>query len=282
MASEFEITEGTLPGGLPYFRLGSGPRLIVLRGFTTTHDNPKGMQRTFEVKIVAPLARHFDVYAVNRAPGLAPGATMAEIATQHAEAFREAFGEPVDLLGMSSGGSIALQVAADHPDVVRRLVLVGAASRIGAEAAAAQMRYIDAVAAGRRGAQHLAAMKVSSRIGAKILAPIMWLMDPLARPKDPSDMVAFARAEDAFDVTNRLTDIIAPTLVIAGERDNVYGIDLLKGTATGVRDGRLILYEGAGHASSLTDKRLGDDVAAFLLAPDVATGAASAQGPASV
>jgi pimeloyl-ACP methyl ester carboxylesterase len=265
MASEFEITEGTLPGGLPYFRLGSGPRLVVLRGFTTTHTNPVGMQRTFEVKMLAPLARRFDVYAVNRAPGLAPGTTMADIATSHAEAFRAAFGTPVDVLGMSSGGSIALQVAADHPDAVRRLVLVGAASRLGTMAAAAQMRYIDAVAAGRRGAHHLAPMKVSSRAGAKLLAPIMWLMDPLARPRDPSDMIAFARAEDRFDVTARLADITVPALVIAGERDNVYGLDLLKATADGVRDGRLIVYSGASHASTMTDKRLGDDVASFLL-----------------
>jgi pimeloyl-ACP methyl ester carboxylesterase len=280
MASQFETTEGTLPGGLPYFRLGSGPRLVVLRGFTTTHDNPKGLQRRFEIKLLTPLARHFDVYAVNRAPGLAPDTTMADIATQHAEAFRLAFDEPVDLLGMSSGGSIALQIAADHPDVVRRLVLVGAASRIGTEAAAAQMRYIDAVAEGRRGAHHLAPMKVSSRIGAMVLAPLMWLLDPLARPKDPSDMVAFARAEDAFDVTSRLADITAPTLVIGGERDNVYGLDLLRATATGVRDGRLITYTGASHASTMTDKRLGDDVAGFLL-PGVAIAAAPSDEAAS-
>jgi pimeloyl-ACP methyl ester carboxylesterase len=267
MASEFTVTEGTLPGGFPYFRFGAGPRLIVLRGFTTTHDNPKGMQRSFEVKMLAPLARKFDVYAVNRAPGLPPGTTMADIATAHANAFREAFGEPVDLLGISSGGSIALQVAADHPDAVRRLVLVGAAARIGTEAAQAQMRYIDAVAEGRRGAQHLAPMKVSSKVGARILAPIMWLLDPLARPKDPSDMVAFARAEDAFDVTDRLDDITAPTLVVAGSKDNVYGIDLLRGTADGVRDGRIVVYDGASHASTMTDKRLADDVADFLAAP---------------
>jgi pimeloyl-ACP methyl ester carboxylesterase len=264
MASTFEITEGTLPGGIPYFRLGAGPRLIVLRGFTTTHDNPKGLQRTFEVKMLAPLARHFDVYALNRAPGLQPGTTMEEIAAQHAAAFAEAFGEPVDLLGISSGGSIALQIAVDHPNSVRRLVLVAAAARIGAEAAAAQMRYIDAVAAGKRGAQHLAPIKVSSRIGARILEPVMWLLDPLARPKDPSDMVAFARAEDAFDVTARLGEITAPTLVIAGERDKVYGLDLLRRTAEGVRDGRLIVYEGASHASTITNKCLGNDVAAFL------------------
>ena len=131
MASEGVASEGTLPGGLPYFRLGSGPRLIVLRGFTTTHDNPRGLQRRAEIGLLQPLARRFDVYAVNRAPGLAAGTTMAQIASQHADAFRQEFGEPVDLLGMSSGGSIALQLAADHPDVVRRLVLVGAAYKIG-------------------------------------------------------------------------------------------------------------------------------------------------------
>ncbi len=264
MAKELEVTVGTLAGGLPYFRFGSGPRLIVLRGFTTTHDNPTGLQRRFEVRMLTPLARRFEVWALNRAPGLAAGSTMADIATQHADAFRAEFGEPVDLLGMSSGGSIALQIAADHPEVVRRLVLVGAAYRIGENAAAAQMRYIDAVAEGKRGAQHLAAMKVSSPIGAKILAPIMWLLDPLARPKDPSDMVAFARAEDAFDLTGRLGDITAPTLVIGGERDNVYGQELLRATADGVSDGRIVIYPGASHASTMTDKRLAGDVTDFL------------------
>jgi pimeloyl-ACP methyl ester carboxylesterase len=173
----------------------------------------------------------------------------------------------VDVLGMSSGGSIALQLAADHPDAIRRLVLVAAAYRIGDDAAAAQMRYIDAIAAGRRGAQHLAAMKVSSPIGAKLLAPIMWLFDPFARPRDPSDMIAFARAEDAFDLGQRLGDVVAPTLVIAGEQDNVYGSALLMDTAEGVRDGRLIVYPGASHASTFTNKHLADDVASFLLAP---------------
>ena len=265
VATQLNVSEGTLSGGLPYLRFGAGPRLIVLRGFTTTHDNPRGLQRRFEVRMLAPLAARFDVYAVNRAPGLAPGSTMADIAMQHADAFRAEFGKPVDLLGISSGGSIALQVAADHPDVVRRLVLLAAAYRIGPEAAAAQMRYIDAVAEGRRGAQHLAAVKVSSPIGAKLLAPIMWLFDPLARPKDPSDMVAFARAEDKFDLGQRLGDVTAPTLVIAGERDNVYGLELLKATASGVRDGRLVVYPDASHASTMTHKRLGGDVADFLL-----------------
>ena len=256
--------DSTLGGILPCFILGAGPPLVVLRGFTTTHDNPTGLQRSFEIRMVRPFTSSYRVYACNRAPGLVPGTTMAEIATQHADAIRREFGGPVDLLGMSSGGSIALQLAADHPEVVRRLVLVGAAARIGDAARAAQMRYIDAVDAGRRGAHHLASMKVSSKLGARLLAPVMWLFDPLARPKDPSDMVAFARSEDAFDLRDRLADVVAPTLVVGGERDEVYSQEMLRSTADGVRDGRLILYEGKSHASVFTDKRLGPDVVRFL------------------
>jgi hypothetical protein len=64
--------------------------------------------------------------------------------------------------------------------------------------------------------------------------------------------------------------------VIAGERDNVYGSERQEITGDGVRDGHLIVYPGASHVSTLTNKRrvstltnkrLAEDVAAFLLAP---------------
>jgi pimeloyl-ACP methyl ester carboxylesterase len=264
---DLRYEEGTLDSGLPYFAIGAGPDLVVLRGFTTTHTNPTGMARRFEIRMLKPLAASFRVHALNRAPGLRSGTTMTQIADQHADALLARFGGPVDLLGMSSGGSIALQTAADRRDAVRRLVLVGAGYKIGDAAREAQMRYIEATAAGRRGAQYLAPMKVSSKIGARILAPIMWLLDPLARPKDPSDMVAFVRAEDAFDLGDRLGDVTAPTLVIGGEKDEVYSPEIFRRTAEGVRDGRLILYPGASHGTTFTAKRLGSDVAAFLGEP---------------
>jgi pimeloyl-ACP methyl ester carboxylesterase len=39
-----------------------------------------------------------------------------------AAGIRRWFAEPIDVLGVSTGGSVALQVAADHPEVVRRPV----------------------------------------------------------------------------------------------------------------------------------------------------------------
>jgi len=264
LAGRLDVDEGALPHGLPYLAFGSGPPLVVLRGFMTVHANPAGLQRRFEIRLLAPLARYFRVYAVGRAPGLAPDASMRDSARDHALALQTEFGAAVNLLGISSGGSIALQLAADHPDVVRRLVLVSAGYRVGVAAKAAQLRYVEATAAGRRGAHYLAPFKVESAVGARLVAPLMWLLDPLMRPRDAADMVAFAHAEDAFDLGARLGEITAPTLVIAGERDRVYSPEIFHRTADGVRDGRLIVYPGTGHGGTLTSRRLVDDVTTFL------------------
>ncbi len=266
MTGKLEVTEGTLLHGMPYLAFGAGPPLLVLRGFMTVHANPVGLQRRFEIRLLAPFARHFRVYAIGRAPGMSPDASMADIARQHAEAIRAEFGTAVDVLGISSGGSVALQLAADHPDVVRRLIVVSAGYRVGSAAREAQLRYVEATAAGRRGAHYLAPFKVESAVGARLVAPLMWLLDPIMRPKDPSDMVAFARAEDAFDLGPRLSEITAPTLVIAGERDRIYSSEIFQRTAEGVRDGRLIVYPGTGHGGTLTSRRFADDVTTFLQA----------------
>ena len=63
-------------------------------------------------------------------------------------------------------------------------------------------------------------------------------------------MVAFALAEDAFDLGGRLGEITAPTLVIAGDRDNIYSPEILRRTAQDIPEGRLILYPRTGHGGT--------------------------------
>jgi hypothetical protein len=43
VSSVLDLAAGELSGP-PYFAIGSGPTLIVLRGFATTHTNPMGLQ----------------------------------------------------------------------------------------------------------------------------------------------------------------------------------------------------------------------------------------------
>jgi pimeloyl-ACP methyl ester carboxylesterase len=86
---------------------------------------------------------------VNRRRGLRRGMSMAELAGEHAEAIRSSLGGPVDVAGISTGGSIAQQLAADHSDLVRRLVLLSSACRLGPEGRALQRRVAARI---RRGA----------------------------------------------------------------------------------------------------------------------------------
>jgi pimeloyl-ACP methyl ester carboxylesterase len=260
-----EVTEEVLAHGLPSLAWGTGNTLVYLRGFSTNHTNPSGLQRQAEIQLLRPLARQFRIHAVARPPGLPSDVTMADIAAQHADAIEGRFRGPVDVLGVSSGGSIALQLAADHAALVRRLVVAASGYRLGEDAREAQRRYVAATAASRRGAHYLAPFKVNSRLAGMVAVPVMWLLDPLLRPEDPSDMVAFASAEDAFNLADKLPDIAAPTLVIAGERDRVYPAAVVAATASRVQHGRLITYPRTGHGGTITHRRFTRDVASFLL-----------------
>jgi pimeloyl-ACP methyl ester carboxylesterase len=55
---------------------------------------------------------------------------MADLANDYAGALDGMFQRPVDVLGISTGGSLALQLAADRPELVERLVVAGAACRL--------------------------------------------------------------------------------------------------------------------------------------------------------
>lgn len=115
-----ELREGTLTGGLPYLSLGDGSPLVLFPGLRFSNANPTGLRRHFDpdVRLLSALARGgFTVYAVNRRPGLKVGTTMADLATNHARALKAGFGMPVDILGTSTGGSVASQLAADYPGV---------------------------------------------------------------------------------------------------------------------------------------------------------------------
>lgn len=264
-----EVRDGIMKGGLPYLAVGDGPPLVVFPASAPSHANPIGFQRRLAARFLAPLADGFTVYNVNRKVGLRPDATMADIAEDYAVALDATFGSPVNVLGISTGGSIAQQFAVDHPRLVRRLVLAGAAHRLGPVAREAQRRSAEFAALGdhRRSLAAAAPTLVGSRSGLRFIGAAFWLLAPLAgmgRSWDPSDMIATIRAEDAFDIADRLGGIRAPTLLIAGDRDLNYDMALFERTATLIPDCRLVVYEGRGHGGTFTDRRFARDVVAFF------------------
>jgi pimeloyl-ACP methyl ester carboxylesterase len=250
--------------------LDNGPPLALFSGLGLTNANPAGLQRWGEVRLLAPLARAFTVYRVGRRVGLEPGTTMTDLANDYAEALEEEFGELVDVLGISTGGSIALQLAADRPELVRRLVVAGFAYRLSEHGREFQRRVAELAAAGdRREMSRMQAPDVAdSRLGRRIAGGLLWLVGPLfiRRDWDPTDMIATIEAEDAFDICVRLGKITAPTLVVGGGRDRFYPPELFRETAERIPEGRLILYENRAHGGTFADRLFGRDVVAFLKA----------------
>jgi len=264
------VREGEFGGGLPGLSFGDGPPLAVFPGLGMTNANPTGLQRWGELRLLAPLARAFTVHRIGRRVGLEPGTTMADLASDYAGALEEGFGGPVDVLGISTGGSIALQLAVDRPRLVRRLVVAGAAYRLSEHGRTFQRRAAELSASGdRRGLARMQASDVAdSRLGRRIAGGLLWLAGPLfiKRGWDPADMIATIEAEDSFDVGERLDEISAPTLVVGGGRDRFYPPELFRETADRIPNARLRLYEDRAHGGTFADRRFGRDVVAFLRA----------------
>lgn len=262
--SPLRTASGYFYSGLPYNRLGRGPRpLVVFQGLMFENKPQPGLDIFYRF-----LGKDYTVYSVLRKPGMPPGYSMKDMADDYAAMIREEFGGPLDVIGVSTGGSIVQHFAADHPDLVRRLVIHSSAYALSEEAKRLQLE-IGRLAQQRQWAQAYALMfgAVFPRTGMmKVLSrPLLWLMSglmSLGAPKDPTDLVVTIEAEDKHDFKSRLAEITAPTLVIAGMQDPFYTPALFRATAEGIPNARLILYDGMGHPAS--GKQFARDVPGFL------------------
>lgn len=257
------LEAGRTTRGLPFASFGAGPPLLVLVGLTPRHTTPGA----FEVRSLpggAALGDRHRVHLLQRRPGLASGTTMADLADDVAAAVREDLGGgPVPVLGVSTGGSVALQLAVDHPDVVSRLVLVCAAARLGDDGRRHQLRLAELTRAGRPRAAwaQLGTPLAATAVGRAAMSALCWLAGG-PTGDDAADLLATVAAEDAFDLTGRLSEVRAPALVVGGGRDGFYG-DLIARTAEGL-GARLVLAPRASHLTAAGDRTVRRAVVTFL------------------
>jgi pimeloyl-ACP methyl ester carboxylesterase len=260
------INEGMLSTGQPYLRLGQGPPLVMSPGLSAKHDNPTGFMRRMYLSTAVPYAEHFTVYLANRKIGLAPDATMSEIAGDYARAIENDIGEPVLLHGTSTGGSVALQLAVDHPHLVRRLVLVASACRLSPRGRQVQAELARLTREGDlRGAWSMMLDAMAPRPLKYPARGAGWLAAGGFAVDDPSDMLVTIAAEDAFDAEPQLHRVQAPTLVLGGTADPFYSEDLFRRTADGVPHGRAVVFRGRGHLYVSSSKTVAGIGLGFLL-----------------
>jgi pimeloyl-ACP methyl ester carboxylesterase len=238
----------------------------VFEGLNFENKPPSGLQLRWVGGDFKEFAKAYRVYSVGRKPNLPQGYTTRDMANDYAEMIRHELDHPVDVLGLSTGGTIAQYFALDHPNLVKRLVLASTGYRLIETGKQLQL-YVGDMARQRKWRKALPAMvkglyPKGGGMKKHFFKFMMWMMATFGAPKDPSDLVMTIEAEDNHNFKDLLSQIKVPTLVIGGVDDYFYPI---KETADGIPNAELILYENYGHnAWSDNGKKFKADVMKFL------------------
>ncbi len=236
--------------GIAYDSTGTGPRVVLVHGFTQTAGSLR--------QLATALGAEHEVLSVD-APGHghSTGVVASDLAGT-AAAIAEVGGRAT-YLGYSMGGRICLQLALDHPALVRALVLVSTSAGIEDPAERASRRTADLALARRLdpGGEGAAALSIDEFLEEWLSGPLFSHLSVTQRGlgwrrmNTPAGLAASLRSigAGAMDpLWDRLGELRIPTLVVAGAGDPRYAdIGRRMVAAIGNRSA-LAIVAGAGHS----------------------------------
>jgi pimeloyl-ACP methyl ester carboxylesterase len=158
---------------------------------------------------------------------------------------------PTHVVGLSIGGTVAMQLALDYPEAVRSLTLVNTFAKLhsGSSGFFRKLVRIGFVALGRMD-------QVGQWVAEGLFPePDQELLRQAAAERIASNpRGAYLRAIWAatrFDIRDRLHEINTPTLVVAGELDETVSMEAKKELADNIHGAHLVVIPDSGHATPL-------------------------------
>jgi pimeloyl-ACP methyl ester carboxylesterase len=183
---------------------------------------------------------------------------------------------PLAIEAESGGGRIALWLTVDHPDLVARLVLSSVASETPADSRMTirMAQWLDLAERGQWADffAHLALqLKPAGSVHAEAF-PVAAGFQP--RPSTPERFIGELRAtlDPTSFVTDRLSEINVPTLVLAGGQDQVVPLTATRLVAERIPGARLEVDPESGHTVRGSFRGYDELVEAFLAQGDPAQG----------
>ena len=233
---------------------GDGMPLVALHGFTGSGLDFAPLAAATPSPWVCPdLPGHGSSAPEHPATWFSVEATARLLATWLDDA------PPVDLLGYSLGGRVALQLALDHPGCVRRLILVGATAGIASERERTTRQHQDEALATRildGGVPTFAAAWARHPIIASqacIAEPHKAQMAQRRRENHGPGLAASLRGMGAGAMAplwDRLASLPHATTLIVGEADAKYRA-LAQELRAAIPLATVHIVPGAGHAAHL-------------------------------
>lgn len=262
--------------------VGDGPPVVLLHGGT-------GSSESYWAEQVPVLSEHFQLILMDhRGFGASDyeGTFSIPACAGDLEALLDGLGVgAASLVGLSLGGAIALQFAADRPSRVRRLVLADTFSGVFTQHFG---RFIDHAlidSLERGGHDLMFELNLLFAFSERYLAEHEGELKAQKRAWREMDIPRYVeslRAIRDWSIDDRLGDVTAPALVLWGSEDievpRVYSDRL----ATALPHAVLSVIHGAGHKSCADrPEAFNKAVLSFLLDGPPAAGPARASHPAA-
>jgi 3-oxoadipate enol-lactonase len=225
---------------------GQGFPLVFVHGFTTTSE--------FWKEQVEEFSKSYRVIRMNlpgHGPSPAPtsrGYRIEDFVEDVARVFQELSVDRAVLIGLSMGGIIAQKTAVKYPHLVKALVLVDTTAHgTGADATADAFLAVVDKRGANKAIQDLSDLSFGS---SATPALIEWARREVIQSPEFVARAAIRSISDT-DTRSSLSQIKAPTLVIAGEEDRVTPPGESEILAKGIRNSTLSIIPEAGHFSML-------------------------------
>ena len=249
-----DFRTGLFLNKIPYVQSGSGPHpVVVLNGGQAFVRRPTPARAQRDAKRIARLLpKGRSIHVLGYEPSPPAGYSIATIVDDVARILREEIG-PATVMGISFGGFVAARLAADHPDLVKEMILMVSAHRFSPE--------------GRRSVDRQIACAWSGdfegfldEFGLVFRRPwLNWLIRWRFRQErtrlhetmnDPAAIVRGLNAvagEDFGGDPSWLAHVAAPTLIVGATRDPFFDVAALEETARHIPSARLQLFEHETH-----------------------------------
>lgn len=252
-----------------YLRFGTGKRtLVILPGLSVQGVVGSAGQIA---EAYGFMADEFTVYLFDRRLDPPPVYTVRDMAEDTVQAIRAVGINDLCLFGASQGGMIALQIAIDHPDLVRKIAVGSSSSDLKGKTSALLEEWIRfAKAKDRRGlylsfGKSLYPPDVFERYKSALLAAAETVTE-----EDLKRFLVYTEGMKDFCVVDQVKKIQCPALVIGVYEDAVLDSDMTMEIAEQLdrKEGfELYMYKGYGHAAYDTAPDYRERLYRFFLKP---------------
>jgi pimeloyl-ACP methyl ester carboxylesterase len=232
-----------------YLEAGRGPLIVFVHGFTGSKENWLPVMRLLakDHHVLAPDLPGWGESERQASGDYGPSAQVERLA-----AFLRAQPEqPVLLVGHSMGGQIVGLLAARHPELVSRILLMSSAGVKFAE-----NQFGREVLAGRNPFEVRTRAELHRYLGIVVTDPpfVPWPADEAMVRRRLLDVVfeqkvldSIGRGPEALSLQTEMGRIRAPVLLLWCRDDKVIDVSAAKIFHRGLADSRTVLLAGCGH-----------------------------------